>query len=151
MGIEEINQSDLLKGQKLSAIYEDDVLDPKTGVAAFRKLVEINKVPVVIGPLTSSVALAIAPIANDKKVVLLSPSASSPLLSDAGDYIFRNVASDEFETLVEEVPLVLVEEVELLLLELRLSFFFFSELLLFPLDAASFPPMEEPCITDEFI
>lgn len=100
MAVKGINTSNLLKGKKLSVIYEDDQLDPKTGVSAFGKLVEVNKVPVVIGPLTSSVALAIAPIANEKKVVLLSPSASSPNLTKAGDYIFRNVASDEYETKV---------------------------------------------------
>jgi len=100
LGIKEINNSDLLKGRKISVIYEDDQLDPKTGVNAFMKLTEVDKVQVVIGPLTSSVALSIAPVANEKRIVILSPSASSPNLTDAGDYIFRNVASDEFETKV---------------------------------------------------
>jgi branched-chain amino acid transport system substrate-binding protein len=100
MAVNEINNNNLLKNKKLSVIYEDDQLDPKTGVNAFRKLVEINKVSVIVGPLTSSVALAIAPVANEKTIVLLSPSASSPLLTNAGDYIFRNVASDEYETKV---------------------------------------------------
>ncbi len=98
MGINEINENNLIGNKKISIIYEDDQLDPKTGVNAFRKLVDIDHVKVVIGPLTSSVALAIVPIANEKKVVLLSPSASSPNLSQAGAYFFRNVASDEFET-----------------------------------------------------
>jgi branched-chain amino acid transport system substrate-binding protein len=100
MAVNEINNNRLLKNKKLSVVYEDDQLDPKTGVNAFRKLVEINKVSAIIGPLTSSVALAIAPVANEKKIVLLSPSASSPLITNAGDYIFRNVASDEYETKV---------------------------------------------------
>ena len=100
MGLNEINSGNLLNGKKISLIYEDDQLDPKTGVTAFKKLTEVDRVPCVIGPLTSSVALAIAPLANEKRVVLLSPSASSPALTTAGDYIFRNVASDEFETRV---------------------------------------------------
>ena len=100
MGVKEVNSSDLLKGMKISIVYEDDQLDPKTGVTAFKKLTEIDKVPYVIGPLTSSVALAIAPLANEKRTILLSPSASSPALTKAGDYFFRNVASDEFETRV---------------------------------------------------
>lgn len=100
MGLKEINSKNLLSGKKISLVYEDDQLDPKTGVTAFKKLTEIDQVPCVIGPLTSSVALAIAPLANEKRVVMLSPSASSPALTTAGDYIFRNVASDEFETKV---------------------------------------------------
>jgi branched-chain amino acid transport system substrate-binding protein len=100
LGIKEINDGNSLAGLNISLIYEDDQLDPKTGVSAFRKLVEVNRVSAVIGPLTSSVALAIAPVANEKKIVLLSPSASSPSITEAGDYIFRNVASDEFESRV---------------------------------------------------
>jgi branched-chain amino acid transport system substrate-binding protein len=100
LALDEINAREEFPGRKLLLIYEDDQLDPKTGVTAFQKLTAIDKVPVVLGPLTSSVALAIAPIANRKRVVLLSPSASSPNITTAGDYIFRNVASDEYETLV---------------------------------------------------
>jgi len=100
LGIGEINDGNLLGGKNIYLIYEDDQLDPKTGVSAFKKLVEVNKVSAVIGPLTSSVALAIAPVANERKIVLLSPSASSPSITEAGDYIFRNVASDEFESRV---------------------------------------------------
>jgi len=44
----------------------------------------------------SSVTLAIAPIAEDNKVVVLSPLSSAPEITDAGDFIFRNVPSDLF-------------------------------------------------------
>jgi len=100
MGMDEINSNNFLNGKHLTLIFEDDQLDPKTGISAFRKLIDFDKVPVVLGPLTSTVTLAIAPIANERKIVLLSPSASSPAITTAGDFIFRNVASDEFETKV---------------------------------------------------
>ncbi len=44
---------------------------------------------VVIGATLSSPTLACAPIAEKNKVILLSPSAQSPKISQAGDYIFR--------------------------------------------------------------
>ena len=85
MGLKEARADGSLKDREVSLVFEDDRLDPKTGVSAFRKLVETDKVTSVIGPMMSSVALAIAPVANDKKVILLSPSASSPSLTEAGD------------------------------------------------------------------
>jgi len=78
-------------------IYEDSKGDPKLGVSAMQKLVTVHKVSAVIGDLFSSVTLAIAPIANKSKVVLLSPASSSPKITEAGDFIFRNCPSDVYE------------------------------------------------------
>jgi len=97
LGLQQINSSGGIHKKKLEIIYEDDQADPKLGVSAFEKLITVNKVPAVIGPLPSSVALAVAPLAERNKVVLLSPAASSPAITNAGDYIFRNVVSDLFE------------------------------------------------------
>jgi branched-chain amino acid transport system substrate-binding protein len=51
----------------------------------------------VVGDLLSSVTLSVAPIANGRKVVLFSPSSSSPRLTEAGEYVFRNCPSDVYE------------------------------------------------------
>ncbi len=51
----------------------------------------------IIGDLTSGVTLSIAPIAETNKVVLLAPGASNPKVREAGDFIFRNWASDNFD------------------------------------------------------
>jgi branched-chain amino acid transport system substrate-binding protein len=48
-------------------------------------------VPVIIGAFGSSVTLAIAPVAERNKVVLISASSTADKIRDAGDYIFRNV------------------------------------------------------------
>lgn len=45
----------------------------------------------------SATTLAAAPICERNSVVLLSPVASSPLLSDAGSYVFRIWPPDTFE------------------------------------------------------
>jgi len=46
---------------------------------------------VVIGPQWSTTALAVKPIADERKVVLISPAAGSPALSIAGDYFTRTI------------------------------------------------------------
>jgi len=97
LAIELKNQEGGINGKKIVAIFEDDKMNPQNGVSAFRKLTTIDKVQVVIGGLGSSVALAIAPIAQKQNVVFISPTASHPRLPLVGDYIFRIWASDIFE------------------------------------------------------
>jgi len=97
LALGELNSKGGIKGTKIKIIYEDSQGVPKDGVAALQKLITTTKVPAVIGDLFSSVTLAIAPIAEENKVVVLSPTSSAPKITYAGDYIFRNCASDIFE------------------------------------------------------
>ena len=48
-------------------------------------------------PICSGEVLGLAPIAEAKKRVLLSPVATSPDITSAGDYIFRLMPSDHFQ------------------------------------------------------
>jgi len=94
LAIKEINERGGIKGRKLRVIYEDTQASPKLGAAAMKKLATIDKVPVVIGDIVSATTLAAAPIAEKNKVVLLSPTASAPAITQAGDFIFRIWPSD---------------------------------------------------------
>ena len=100
-GEEARNGIDLALGEiakgKLSVSYQDDLGTAAGAVNAFNKLTAINKVPAIIGPMYSSTALAIVPLLERAHVVVLSPSASSPALTGASPYFFRNWPSDVFE------------------------------------------------------
>jgi len=85
------------EAKKIEVIYEDDKAEPKDGVSAYKKLVEMDRVVGVIGPMPSSVTLAVAPYTNDEKVPILSPASSAPKITEAGKYVFRNYPSDTFE------------------------------------------------------
>lgn len=74
---------------KISVIYEDTQSDISKAVAACNKLISIDKVPVIIGPVSSSEVMACAPVAESAKVVLFNTLSSSDKIKDAGDYIFR--------------------------------------------------------------
>ncbi len=80
----------------LSLVTEDSRADPTTGISAFEKLQAVDHVKVIIGPLTSGVTLAVAPLAEKSHVVILSPGASAPAITNAGDYIFRNEISEAY-------------------------------------------------------
>lgn len=90
LALKEIRNSDKILGNKIEIIWEDDNSTPQGAISGAQKLINIDKVAVIIGPISSSATLAVAPLAEKSKVVLLSPSASSPEISDAGDFIFRN-------------------------------------------------------------
>ncbi len=99
MAAEEINNSQL-SDVRLKLIIEDDQSTVDGAVAAFNKLIHGDKVPVIIGVWTSTVARAVFPIAQENGVVAFSPVVISPGLTEIGDFIFR--ASHSTEMLIPD-------------------------------------------------
>jgi ABC-type branched-subunit amino acid transport system substrate-binding protein len=97
LAIEQINAAGGVGGRKLELLYRDDSTNPEVGLAALRELVENDRVTTVLGAVSSTVTLRLAPYCQRRKVVLISPSASAPQLTEAGDYIFRTFPSDVLE------------------------------------------------------
>ncbi|MBI1979885.1 MAG: ABC transporter substrate-binding protein [Elusimicrobia bacterium] len=97
LAVNQINNKGGIKGEEVKLIVEDDQTDPKTSTLAVNKLISQDRVQVIIGAVTSSSMLADAPIAEKAKVVLLSPGASNPKITEAGDFIFRDWISDALE------------------------------------------------------
>lgn len=97
MAKDEINSKGGINGQPIELSYEDDKTDAQTAVTVMNKLLATQNLPIIISGLTSKSTLAIAPIAESKKVVLFSPCSSSPDITNSGDYIFRNWTSDNEE------------------------------------------------------
>jgi branched-chain amino acid transport system substrate-binding protein len=54
-------------------------------------------VSTVLGAVSSNVTLRLAPYCESHRVVLMSPSASAPLITEAGEYVFRTYPSDVLE------------------------------------------------------
>jgi len=96
IAIEEVNSSGGIHGKKVKVIFEDDKNDPKTGVSIITKFSTIDKLPAVIGSAGSTVTLAMTPIANQNRIVLISPISSSVELSQkGGPYFFRVCPADD--------------------------------------------------------
>lgn len=83
--------------KNMKIIYEDSKMIAKETITAFEKLTTLDNCKVIIGPFSSSEVLAIAPRANQNKVVVISPTATAPSITEAGDYIFRIIPSDEYD------------------------------------------------------
>jgi branched-chain amino acid transport system substrate-binding protein len=94
LAVHEINAAGGLGGRSLALVVEDDRCSPADGVSAFNTIMASAKPPVaVLGAVCSGVTLALAPLAESHKVVLISPASTSPKLTGAGDFIFRVVPS----------------------------------------------------------
>jgi ABC-type branched-subunit amino acid transport system substrate-binding protein len=94
LAVEEINAAGGVKGKKIEIVYEDNKSTPKDCVTAVRKLITVDKVPVIFGPAGSSNFMAAAPVAQESKVVMMSAQGAAPALTKAGEYIFRVFPSD---------------------------------------------------------
>jgi branched-chain amino acid transport system substrate-binding protein len=89
LAVEKINSLDGIKGRLVKIIYEDSKSDPKDGVSALQKLMTIDDVKVVLSQ-QSSVVLALSPIANSNKVILMDVGSTTPLYSSPDDFTFRS-------------------------------------------------------------
>ena len=98
LAVDEINAKGGIHGKKMVVIYEDDKGTPKDAISAFQKLATVDKVPAVLGPFYSSNVLACAPIADKAKVVLLTPTATSDNVRNAGQFVFRVCPSNDAQS-----------------------------------------------------
>jgi branched-chain amino acid transport system substrate-binding protein len=97
LALEEINAGGGVAGKTLTLVYRDDQSDAKIGTMVTEELIEDVGVKTIIGAVTSPVTLEIAPLCEKRRIVLLSPTASAPEITNAGTYIFRNYPSDILE------------------------------------------------------
>lgn len=97
LAVEEINAKGGINGKKLEVVYEDSQAVPKNSVTSIQKLINVDKVPAVIGDIVSATTLSMAPIAEKSQTVLIAISASAPAITDAGEYIYRVWPSDLLE------------------------------------------------------
>jgi branched-chain amino acid transport system substrate-binding protein len=95
--VEKINAKGGINGRNIKLHIEDTKSSPKDAVAAIGKLITVDKVRIVVGDIISGTTLAMAPVAEKNSVLLLAPGASNPKMTSAGDFIFRDWTSDEFD------------------------------------------------------
>ena len=88
MAVEEINAAGGVLGRPLKVIFEDNQSDFNETATAFKKLVSVDRIPIVFGPNWAEFAEIVAPVAQSKQVVMLSSTGYTKDLVHNGDYIF---------------------------------------------------------------
>ncbi|TRZ64904.1 MAG: hypothetical protein D4Q79_00500 [Spirochaetia bacterium] len=74
LAVEEINNNGGINGKKIEVLYEDTAGEPKRAVSAYQKFVSVDKVDVIIGPLSQAEVAAVAPLIAQDKIPVVTPS-----------------------------------------------------------------------------
>jgi branched-chain amino acid transport system substrate-binding protein len=86
----EVNEAGGVKGRQLTFVVEDDQTNPEGAVRAARKLIDVDKVPVIMGTWASAVTAAVAPVCWESKTFLTTTSgADSITLLPHQGYLIR--------------------------------------------------------------
>jgi branched-chain amino acid transport system substrate-binding protein len=75
----DINAAGGLMGRKIELVAEDDETNPEAAVRAAHKLVNVNKVPVIMGTWASAVTTAVAPVCWESKTFLTTVSGADSI------------------------------------------------------------------------
>lgn len=100
MAIDEANEGGGVGGTSIEIVIEDSKTISMQSVAGFEKLTSVEGVEAVIGPTWDESTSAIAPIADAKEVVLISPSAGGEVQEpDRHPFLFVTAYPDHSATL----------------------------------------------------
>jgi branched-chain amino acid transport system substrate-binding protein len=97
MAIEEINAAGGVLGKKLELLTEDTQSKPGEPATVVNKLIARDGVLGVLGEVASSRSLEAAPLCQQYKVPMVSPSSTNPKVTETGDFIFRVCFIDPFQ------------------------------------------------------
>lgn len=90
LAVDDINKHGGVKGHPLQLVVEDTQTTPQGGVASMRKLVDVDRVPVILTIFTN-VVTAQMPLADQLKVPILSPIETPGVVGKA-QYAFADAA-----------------------------------------------------------
>lgn len=97
LAFDEINAGGGVNGKKLDMIFEDDQGRPEQAKTVASKLINQDKVAALLGEVASTNSLAAAPVAQEAKVPMITPSSTNPKVTEVGDYISRVCFIDPFQ------------------------------------------------------
>ncbi len=100
--VKQVNANGGINGKQIELLIEDDVCKPEIATNTATKLVS-DGVKAVIGHICSGATKAALPIYNNSGIVIISPSATNPELTQSGDYpnFYRTIASDDAQARTE--------------------------------------------------
>lgn len=97
LAVEEVNATGGVLGRRLELITEDNQSKAGESGTIVRKFISRDKVVAILGEVASSRTLEAAPIAQNAKIPLITPSSTSEAVTQKGNYIFRVCFIDPFQ------------------------------------------------------
>jgi branched-chain amino acid transport system substrate-binding protein len=97
MGLElaqdEINSSGGINGKQIQLVFEDSKSNPTQSVAAYRKLVTMDKVKIVLGNIWAFITNPLIPLAPKDRIILVSPTVMQESVEHTNEHFFTMGAS----------------------------------------------------------
>ena len=97
IAMDEVNAAGGVNGRKIRVITEDTQSKAEEAATAVTKLITQNAVVAILGEVASSSSIAAAPVCQNNKVPMISPSSTNPAVTEKGDYIFRACYIDSYQ------------------------------------------------------
>ena len=97
LALDEVNAAGGINGKPMQILFEDNQSTAKDSVSAIQKLITVHHIPVIFGPAASSNFLAVCPIAEKNKTVLIGAESAASEITNCGRYVFRVFPSDALQ------------------------------------------------------
>ncbi|MBX7172027.1 MAG: ABC transporter substrate-binding protein [Pyrinomonadaceae bacterium] len=97
LAVDEINATGGVVGKKLEIVIEDDQGRPEQAKTVVSKLINQDKVQVILGEAASTNSLAAAPVAQEAKIPMVTHASTNEQVTQVGNYIFRICFIDSFQ------------------------------------------------------
>ena len=99
LAVEEINASGGVLGKQVELVEEDDATEAAKCLERVKKMVSADGVKVLVGGQSSGAVMASGPYLAEKGVLMVSPSATSPEISDQAwtNWFFRTTPDDALQ------------------------------------------------------
>src|ERR687891_583246 len=97
MAADEVNTAGGINGKQVELLVQDDRSDASEAATIVTKFVTQDQVHAVLGEVASSRTIAAAPIAQNARIPMLTPSSTNPEVTKKGDFIFRSCFIDPYQ------------------------------------------------------
>lgn len=91
---EMINARGGINGHPLQIIIEDTAGDETKTINAVKKLIHVDKVLAIVGPSRSGTTMAVIPVVEKDKVMLVSCAAAEEIVSPVKRWVFKTAQKD---------------------------------------------------------
>jgi branched-chain amino acid transport system substrate-binding protein len=97
LAVDEINEQGGVLDHPVNLIVKDTESQTEQVASVVGELIDTEKVVALIGEITTDRTLAAAPLAQERGIPLITPSATNEKITTVGDYVFRVCYTDAFQ------------------------------------------------------
>ena len=98
--VKEINAAGGINGKKIEIVEADSKGDVQEAINAFKKMVSQDKIDIFVGEVTSGPSLAIAPLAQQAKIPMITATGTAFDITKGKNFVYRTTFTDPYQGVV---------------------------------------------------